>query len=497
MSGSFNLQNAHLHRATEIAEAVRGGRVRAREVAEAFLARAAQIDHRVRAFIEIDREAILGDADVVDAVVKAGKNPGPLAGVPVAIKDILCVKDALVTCGSKILKGYRAPYDATVIMRLRDAGAVCFGRTNMDEFAMGSSTEHSAYGVTTNPWDERCVPGGSSGGSAAAVAARLAPLALGTDTGGSIRQPAALCGISGLKPTYGRVSRYGLIAFASSLDQIGPFAHNVGDCALLAEVLCGVDPHDATSVDAPVPNLTKAASAGVAGLRLGIPSQWMTSDLDRGVRAAVENALEVLRAAGATTVSVDLPNAHLAIPTYYLVATAEASSNLARFDGVRFGLRAGHARSLEEFYGNTREEGFGDEVKRRILLGTFVLSAGYADAYYNKALRIRRLLQKDFEGAFAHCDAILGPASPSPAFEIGSKTSDPLSMYLCDLYTAAINLVGLPGMSVPCGFAPGARGKLPLGLQIVAPPLREDTIFRIAGTHESKTSWHRDVPPGV
>lgn len=490
------MKTVHLRSAASIAADVRSGRTRARDVVQQFLDRAAALDPSLHCFIEIDRDDISAQASAIDAAVANGKDPGPLSGVPIAIKDILCVRGNLVTCGSKILKNYRAPYDATVISKLRDAGAILFGRTNMDEFAMGSSTEHSAYGPTRNPWDTNCVPGGSSGGSAAAVAARLTPLSLGTDTGGSIRQPAALCGIVGLKPTYGRVSRYGLIAFASSLDQIGPFAHNLSDCALLTEAICGVDPRDSTSLSTPVPDLQSAIRRGVKGLRIGVPKQWMTKELDTNVRAAVEASIDKICSAGATRVEVDLPRAHLAIPTYYLVATAEASSNLARFDGIRFAHRAAGNLELAQLYGKTRDEGFGDEVKRRILLGTFVLSAGYADAYYNKALQVRRLLKKDFERAFQSCDAVLGPASPTPAFEIGAKASDPLSMYLCDLFTAAINLVGLPGISVPCGFVNIKNKPLPLGLQIVAPALREDTIFSVAGAHESATEWHRRVPAG-
>lgn len=483
--------------AASIAAQVRTGKLKAREVAEAFLDRTKRHDTTVGAFVEVDRDEILSQASAIDTIAASGRDPGPLAGVPVAVKDNMCVEGNPVTCGSKILKNYRAPYDATAVSRLRDAGAVLFGRTNMDEFAMGSSTEHSAYGVTRNPFDPTRVPGGSSGGSAAAVAARLVPLSLGSDTGGSIRQPASLCGIIGLKPTYGRVSRFGLIAFASSLDQIGPFATIVEDCAILTEVLCGMDPRDATSLQVPAPDLRAAARAGVKGLRIGVPRQWMSPELNTTVRDAVEASLQILEKAGARRVEVDLPNAHLAIPAYYLVATAEASSNLARFDGVRFGHRSDAGKDLLELYGKSRDEGFGDEVKRRILLGTFVLSAGYADAYYNKALQVRRLLHQDFENAFAKCDLIAGPSSPFEAFELGSRSQDPLSMYLCDLYTAAINLAGLPGMSVPCGFVNGPRGPLPLGLQLVAPALREDTIFKAAGAHEAVTSWHTAVPAGL
>jgi aspartyl-tRNA(Asn)/glutamyl-tRNA(Gln) amidotransferase subunit A len=344
------------------------------------------------------------------------------------------------------------------------------------------------------------VPGGSSGGSAAAVAARFAPLALGSDTGGSIRQPAALCGIVGLKPTYGRVSRYGLIAFASSLDQIGPFANNIRDCALVTEVIGGADPKDPTSLDGPAAGLVAAASRGVAGMRLGIPKEWMAEGLDPQVRASVEAGIAALVKAGAKRVEVELPRSSLSIPTYYLVATAEASSNLARFDGVRFAFRAGaphtpeERRTIEDMYGKTRDAGFGSEVKRRILLGTFVLSAGYSEAYYKKALQVRALLKQDFERAFAKCDVIAGPASPFPAFELGAKLSDPLAMYLCDLFTAAINLVGLPGISIPCGFAEAKGRSLPVGLQLVAPALREDSLFAAAGAHEAATDWHRRAP---
>ncbi len=486
----------HRRTAASIAEDVRAGRLRARAVAEHFLARTDRLEAGVHAFIEIDRAEILRQADAVDAAVAAGRPAGRLAGVPVALKDILCARGTETTCGSKILRGHRPAWDATVVSRLRTEGAVLFGRTNMDEFAMGSSTEHSSYGPTRNPWDPARVPGGSSGGSAAAVAARFAPLAIGTDTGGSIRQPAALCGIAGLKPTYGRVSRYGLVAFASSLDQIGPFAWNGADAALLSSVLFGADPKDATCLPAPVPDLAAALHRGVKGLRLGVPKEWSPASLDAPVRDAVEGAIDRLVAAGAKRVEVELPRAPLSIPTYYLVATAEASSNLARFDGVRFGHRTESARSLTDFYGRSRDEGFGAEVKRRILLGTFVLSAGYADAFYKKALQVRTLLKQDFERAFASCDLVVGPASPFPAFELGAKLDDPLAMYLCDLYTAAINLVGLPGMSIPCGFAPGSAGPLPLGLQIIAPALEEERIFAAVGAHEAATDWHLRVPPG-
>ncbi|HKE01720.1 MAG TPA: Asp-tRNA(Asn)/Glu-tRNA(Gln) amidotransferase subunit GatA, partial [Planctomycetota bacterium] len=486
------MSDALLHErpASVLAREVGEGSTRAADVARHFLARVRAHDAPLHAFLEVDERETLRQAEAIDAMPRERRSKLPLAGVPVALKDIFCARGFETTCGSKILKGYRAPYDATVVARLRAAGAVLFGRTNMDEFAMGSSTENSSYGPTRNPWDRTRVPGGSSGGSAAAVAARFAPLALGTDTGGSIRQPASLCGISGLKPTYGRVSRYGLVAFASSLDQIGPFAWNVDDTALLTQVLMGADPLDATCLEEPVPDLRAAAKRGVKGLRLGVPREWLGEGIEAATRAAVAGAIAGLRERGASVVEVELPNAALAIPTYYLVATAEASSNLARFDGVRFGFRA-NGGTLGELYGKTREEGFGAEVKRRILLGTFVLSAGYADAYYKKALQVRALLRRDFERAFERCDVVVGPTSPFPAFEVGAKADDPLAMYLCDLYTAAINLVGLPGMSVPCGFA----GSLPIGLQLVAPPLREDAIFAAAGAHEAATDWHRRVPP--
>lgn len=483
----------HLRKAVEIAAEVRDGKLLARDVAEHFLDRLRRYNPQIFAFVEVHESDLRAQADAVDAARRSGTTLGRLAGVPVGVKDVLCVRGMETTCGSKILRGYRPPYDATAVERLRAAGALLVPRANMDEFAMGSSTEHSSFGPTRNPWDTTRVPGGSSGGSAAAVAARLTSVSLGTDTGGSIRQPAALCGISGLKPTYGRVSRYGLIAFASSLDQIGPFATCLEDAATVTEVIAGNDSRDGTTVAAPAPNLTDALSRGVKGLRIGVPREWMADSLDAGVRASVEAAVDHWCSQGAQRVEVTLPRADLAIPTYYLVATAEASSNLARFDGVRFAYRA-EGRNLEEMYGRTRDQGFGEEVKRRILLGTFVLSAGYSDAYYKKALQVRTLLKQDFERAFEKCDVIAGPASPFPAFEIGSKMDDPLAMYLCDLFTAAINLVGLPGISIPCGFAQGPKGPLPLGLQLVAPALREDSIFAAAGAFERATRWHQQVP---
>ena len=424
-----------------------------------------------------------------------------LAGVPVAIKDVLCVKGEPTTCGSRMLKDFRPPYDATVIERLRAADAVLFGKVNMDEFAMGSSTENSAYGPTRNPWDEARIPGGSSGGSAVAVAADLAPLSLGTDTGGSIRQPAALCGIVGLKPTYGRVSRYGLIAFASSLDQVGPFARDVPDAALLLRVLAGKDPRDATSVNLPVPDYLAALETPPTPLRIGLVREHYGEGLDPEVEAAVREAVRVYESAGATIKEVSLPHSKYGIPAYYIVAPAECSSNLARYDGTIYGHRAEDfsPSSPEEedipplvrMMMASRAEGFGPEVKRRIMLGTFALSAGYADQYYNQALKARRLIRNDFDAAFREVDVLLGPTAPTAAFKLGEKTADPLAMYLSDIYTITANLAGIPGLSLPGGFT---KGGLPIGLQLLAPAFAEETLLRTARVFEKATGWHEKRP---
>ena len=416
----------------------------------------------------------------------------PLGGIPVAIKDVINVKGDPCTCASKILQGYVAPYDATVITKLRSAGAVLFGRTNMDEFAMGSSTENSSWGKTRNPWDLERIPGGSSGGSAAAVGGHEAFAALGTDTGGSIRQPAALCGCVGLKPTYGRVSRYGLTAFASSLDQIGTFTKTTEEAALLLNVIAGHDPRDNTSVDCPVPDYTASLKGGVAGLKLGVPKEYFIAGIDPEVEQAVRAAIDEYRRQGAEIVEVSLPHTKYAVAVYYIVATAECSANLARFDGVRYGKRAEKPKDILDLYGRTRAEGFGAEVKRRIILGTYVLSSGYYDAYYNRAQKVRQMIALDFQKAFRQCDALLTPTSPTAAFKIGERVADPLQMYLADIFTIAVNLAGICGVSIPCGFT---SGKLPIGLQVIGPKWGEETMLRVAHAYEQATPWHKAKPP--
>ena len=463
----------------DLAGAVRAGSTTAVDVLEQHLARIDAREGEIHAFNLVTTDAARGAAAAIDAAVSRGDDPGPLAGVPVALKDNLCTRGVPTTCSSRILEGWKPPYDATVVERLRRAGAVVVGKTNLDEFAMGSSTENSAFGPTRNPLDTSRVPGGSSGGSAAAVAAGFAAASLGSDTGGSIRQPAALCGLVGVKPTYGLVSRLGLVAFASSLDQIGPFTHTVADAALVLEVIAGHDPLDSTSLPSPVPPVRRAVDEGVAGLRIG-----RVSDLPEGsepdVLARLDEAFAALERAGATIVDVALPSMQYGLTAYYLVAPAEASSNLARYDGVRYGLRV-EAGDLNATYSATRAAGFGAEVKRRIMLGTYALSAGYYDAYYGKALKVRRLIADDFAAAYASCDAILTPTSPSVAFPFGDKTSDPLSMYLCDVFTIPTNLAGHAAMSVP--FGTGAHG-LPVGVQVLAPALGEVAMFRVAGELE-------------
>jgi aspartyl-tRNA(Asn)/glutamyl-tRNA(Gln) amidotransferase subunit A len=484
---------APLHRlpAAAIRERVASRAVSAAEVAGHFLDRIDRLDGPLHAFLHVDREGALAAARAVDARLARGEPARLLEGVPVAVKDNIHVAGLPTTCASRILGGFRAPRDATVVERLRAAGAVPLGKTNMDEFAMGSSTENSAFGPTRNPWDASRVPGGSSGGSAAAVAAGLAPLALGSDTGGSIRQPASLCGVVGLKPTYGRVSRSGLVAFGSSLDQVGPLARTVADAAAALAALAGRDPLDATSlsVDPPAP---EASAVSVAGLRVGVVREHLESPaLEPGVRAAVERGLEALRAAGAEVREVSLPHAGDGIAAYYVVAPCEASSNLARYDGVRYGLRSSE-EDLASLYEETRDRGFGTEVKRRILLGTFALSAGYADAYYHRALRVRRLIANDFAKAFREVDAVAGPTSPTTAFPLGAKSGDPLAMYLCDVFSVPANLAGIPAVSVPCG-RDGAG--LPVGFQVQAPVLREDVALRVAAAVEA-ASGERDLAPG-
>jgi aspartyl-tRNA(Asn)/glutamyl-tRNA(Gln) amidotransferase subunit A len=476
--------------ATEIAARVKARDLSAEEVTRAHLDRIEALDGKVNAFLAVFADRALSRARDVDADVTAGRPLGALAGVPVAVKDVLDMEGLPTTCGSRILEGYRPPFTATAVQRLEAAGAIVLGKTNMDEFAMGSSTENSGYKKTSNPWDLTRVPGGSSGGSAAAVAARMAPIALGTDTGGSIRQPASLCGIVGLKPTYGRVSRYGLVAFASSLDQVGPFARTVRDAALVSSVLFGKDTHDATSADEPVPDLARALEGDVAGLRVGVPWSFLEKGCQPEVLNAFRTALGVLEKAGARIADVSLPHLGHAIATYYIVATAEASSNLARFDGVRYGLRRpGH--DLKSLYGETRDAGFGPEVKRRIILGTFVLSSGYYDAYYVRAQKVRTLIRRDFESVFQSCDVVATPTSASPAFRFGEKTKDPLQMYLEDIFTVPANLAGIPGISVPCGFASG----LPVGLQLLGRPFDESTLLRTGQAFEKATDYSLAVAP--
>ena len=464
----------------DVADAVRSGKVSAREVADAAIARIERDPNNTH--LDFDPERTRAQARAVDDKRARGEPLGPLAGVPIGLKDVLCTRDAKTTCGSKILENYRPPYDATAVARLRAADAVFTGKLNMDEFAMGSSNENSAYGPVNNPWDRSRVPGGSSGGSAAAVAAGLALGALGTDTGGSIRQPAALCGVVGVKPTYGRVSRYGLVAFASSLDQIGTFARDVRSSARLLEVIAGHDGHDATSVARPVDAYVQACEQSVAGLRIGVPKEYLgvSEGLQPDVRASVEDAIVALEKLGCQRVELEMPHTKYAVATYYVVAAAECSSNLARFDGVRYGLRV-EGKDLEAMYGATRDRGFGAEVKRRILLGTYVLSAGYYDAYYTKAQKVRTLIRRDFDAAFGKCDAIVSPTSPSVAWPLGEKVDDPLQMYLADVYTLPASLAGLPGISVP---ASPSKSGLPIGLQIVTPAWNEERMFALAAAFE-------------
>ena len=488
--------------AVDLVAAVREGDVSAVDVTEAYLARIETLDRSINAFLHVDRSGALGRAARIDADRKAGRPLGPLAGLPVAVKDALCTADQPTTCASKMLSGFRPPYDAEVVRRLRDAGAVLVGKTNMDEFAMGGSNENSAFGPVRNPWDPTRAPGGSSGGSAACVAADMAPAAIGSDTGGSIRQPAGLCGITGLKPTYGRVSRRGLVAFASSLDQIGPMARSAADCALIMETIAGHDPGDATSLAADVPRYSQLLEAPLTGLRIGRVADHFGPGLDPEVSKGVEEAFAALKAAGATIHDVELPHAGYGIATYYLVAPCEASSNLARYDGAHYGHRAepGMGRPapagefdspLVEMYCRSRAEGFGPEVKRRIMLGTYALSAGYYDAYYAKALRVRRLIRQDYLDAFRTVDLIGGPVSPTPAFPLGEKTGDPLAMYLVDMYTVGTNLAGIAGISFPCGFT---RGGLPIGFQLQGPALSEPLLLQTADRYQRLTDWHLRRP---
>jgi aspartyl-tRNA(Asn)/glutamyl-tRNA(Gln) amidotransferase subunit A len=467
---------------TDLRTAISAGASTAGELAAGYYDRIAAINPRLNVYLSLTKERAVAQAERIDALAAKGDPLPPLAGIPVAIKDVMVMKGAPATAGSKILEGYRPPYDATVVEKLEAAGAVLLGKLNCDEFAMGSSNENSAYGPVRNPADPERVPGGSSGGSAAAVAANLAVATLGSDTGGSVRQPASFCGVVGVLPTWGRVSRYGLIAFASSLDRIGPFAANVRDAATLLGVIAGYDPKDATSSRAPVPDYAAESDKPVDGMRIGVPAEYFGEGLDPEVRAAIEWGIESLRAAGCTIKPVSLPHTKYAIPTYYLVATAEASANLARFDGVRYGYRSPDAVNLAAMYSHSRDEGFGAEVKRRILLGTYALSAGYYDAYYLKAQQVRRLLAEEFLRAFTEVDAIVTPTAPTAAFKLGEKTGDPLAMYLADIYTVTASLAGICGVSVPCGKTSAG---LPVGMQVLARHLNEGTAFRAARAVEA------------
>jgi aspartyl-tRNA(Asn)/glutamyl-tRNA(Gln) amidotransferase subunit A len=471
----------------EARDRLRRKEISPKEIVEALVRRIEQVDEAVHGYLSFDAERALEEAEHADVSL-------PLGGIPIAIKDVVSVQGHPCGCASKILQGYTAPFDATVIKKLRAAGAIPFGRTNMDEFAMGSSTENSAFGPSRNPWDPDRIPGGSSGGSAAVVAADEALAALGSDTGGSIRQPAALCGCVGVKPTYGRVSRYGLVAFASSLDQIGPLTKDVRDAALLMNIISGVDPCDSTTLDEPVPDYTADLDKGVKSLTLGLPKEYFIKGLDPQVEEAVRAAVARYEKLGAKIVDISLPHTEYALSTYYIIAPAEASANLARFDGVRYGFRADGITGLLDHYGKTREEGFGQEVKRRIILGTYALSSGYYDAYYLRAQKVRTLIRRDFDDAFAKVDAILCPTSPTPAFKLGERTGDPLQMYLADIFTLAANMAGICGISIPCGFAEVEGKKLPIGLQILGKALDEATVFRVANAYEQSTDWHRAKP---
>jgi aspartyl-tRNA(Asn)/glutamyl-tRNA(Gln) amidotransferase subunit A len=469
----------------ELREKLQSGAVRPTEVVDQLAARVEAVDPKLKAYLHVDAGKARAQAEKADTSL-------PLGGVPIAIKDVINVQGDPCTCASKILQGYVSPYDATVITKLREAGAVFFGRTNMDEFAMGSSTENSSWGATRNPWDLDRIPGGSSGGSAAAVGGHEAFAALGTDTGGSIRQPAALCSCVGLKPTYGRVSRYGLVAFASSLDQIGTFTKTTEEAAMLLKVIAGHDPRDNTSSEKPVPDYAEALRHGVKGLKLGVPKEYFIEGIDPEIEKAVRAAIEEYKSQGAEIVEVSLPHTKYAVAVYYIIATAECSANLARFDGVRYGKRADKAKDVLDLYGRTRAEGFGPEVKRRIILGTYVLSSGYYDAYYNRAQKVRHMIAQDFRQAFKKCDALLTPTSPTAAFKLGERTQDPLQMYLADIFTIAVNLAGICGVSIPCGFT---SGKLPIGLQIIGPKWGEETMLRVAHAYEQATPWHKEKPP--
>ncbi len=480
MLSEVNAPESYVEKPKTLAElraGIAAGTTKARDLAASYYARIEQINPKLNVYLSLTKERAMAQAERVDALAAKGDPLPPLAGIPVGIKDVLVMQGAAATAGSKILKGYHPPYDATAVAKLEAAGAVLLGKLNCDEFAMGSSNENSAYGPVLNPVDTERVPGGSSGGSAAAVAANMAVATLGSDTGGSIRQPASFCGVVGVLPTWSRVSRYGLIAFASSLDRVGPFAANVRDAATLLGVIAGYDPKDATSSAAPVPDYAAESDQGAERLRIGVPAEYFAEGLDPEVRAAIESGIAALKAAGCTVKPVSLPLTKYAVPVYYLVATAEASANLARFDGVRYGYRSPESETLGAMYSHSRDEGFGAEVKRRILLGTYALSAGYYDAYYGKAQQVRRLLAEEFLRAFAEVDAIVTPTAPTAAFKLGEKTGDPLAMYLADIYTVTASLAGICGVTVPCG---ATKAGLPVGMQVLARHLNEGTAFRVA-----------------
>ncbi len=479
----------HTKTIAELSAMLDKGEASSVEITQAFLQRIKKYDAELNSFITVTEEQALAQAKAADAQRKSGKATA-LTGIPLAQKDIFCTLNVKTSCGSKMLDNFESPYNATVIEKFNTVGAVMLGKTNMDEFAMGSSNETSFYGSVKNPWNTQAVPGGSSGGSAASVAARLAPASTGTDTGGSIRQPASLCGITGLKPTYGRVSRYGMIAFASSLDQAGPMAQTAEDCAILLNAMAGFDTRDSTSLELPVPDYTAELNKSIKGLKIGLPKEYFGEGLDAGVAEVVEKAIQQYREMGAEIVEISLPNTHLAVPVYYVVAPAECSSNLSRFDGVRFGYRCEDPQDLEDLYKRSRGEGFGPEVKRRIMVGTYALSAGYYDAYYLKAQQLRRMISDDFNQAFAKVDVIMGPTSPTTAFNIGAKTDDPVSMYLSDIYTIATNLAGLPGISIPAGFS----NNMPAGLQIISNSFEESRLLNVAHQYQRVTDWHKQIP---
>jgi len=477
--------------AHELLKKMKKREISSEEIVRAIYDRISRVEDKLHSFVTLTEEEALLQARDIDEKVGKGEFRGFLAGIPVAIKDNICIKNVRATCSSHILENFISPYEATVIKRLRDERAVFIGKTNMDEFAMGSSTENSYFGITRNPWKLDYIPGGSSGGSATAVASDETILAIGSDTGGSIRQPAACCGIVGLKPTYGRVSRYGLVAFASSLDQIGPFGKDVADVALLLNVISGYDKNDSTSVNLGVPDFTKSLVQNVKGVKIGVPKEYFVEGLDVEVERAVKGAIELLQSLGVKTFEISLPHTEYGVAVYYLIAPSEASANLARYDGVRYGYRSPEIEDLLEEYEKTRGEGFGAEVKRRIMLGTYALSRGYYDAYYLKAQKVRTLIKRDFDEAFKKVDAIVTPTAPTPAFKIGEKVDDPLQMYLSDIFTISANLAGIPGISLPCGFS---KKGLPIGLQLMAKPFDEEILLRVAYTYEKNTDWHKRSP---